>query len=45
MRIDHILISDTLKQQALACVIDKLPRQNERPSDHTPVVLHLGANI
>ncbi|MEY3410299.1 MAG: hypothetical protein RIS02_2026, partial [Pseudomonadota bacterium] len=25
--------------QATACVIDKVPRKNERPSDHTPVVL------
>ena len=44
MRIDHILISDALKQQAVACVIDKLPRKNERPSDHTPVVLTLAPN-
>jgi exodeoxyribonuclease-3 len=44
MRIDHILISDVLKQQAVACVIDKLPRKNERPSDHTPVVLTLAPN-
>jgi exodeoxyribonuclease-3 len=41
MRIDHILISDALKSCASACVIDKLPRKNERPSDHTPVVLTL----
>jgi exodeoxyribonuclease-3 len=41
MRIDHILISTALKARASACVIDKLPRKNERPSDHTPVVLSL----
>ena len=41
MRIDHILISSALKGRASACVIDKLPRKNERPSDHTPVVLTL----
>jgi exodeoxyribonuclease-3 len=41
MRIDHILISDALKARASSCVIDKLPRKNERPSDHTPVVLTL----
>ena len=41
MRIDHILISGALKDRASACVIDKLPRKNERPSDHTPVVLTL----
>jgi exodeoxyribonuclease-3 len=41
MRIDHILISTALKARASACVIDKMPRKNERPSDHTPVVLTL----
>jgi exodeoxyribonuclease III len=41
LRIDHILISTALKTRATACVIDKLPRKNERPSDHTPVVLTL----
>jgi len=25
------------------CLIDKLPRKNERPSDHAPVVVELGA--
>ncbi len=39
LRIDHILVSSSLKCHALACVIDKLPRKNERPSDHAPVVL------
>ena len=41
MRIDHILITETLKAKATSCVIDKLPRKNERPSDHTPVILTL----
>jgi exodeoxyribonuclease-3 len=41
LRIDHILISAALKTKALACVIDRAPRKNERPSDHTPVVLTL----
>jgi exodeoxyribonuclease-3 len=41
MRIDHILISQALKARARACWIDKTPRKNERPSDHTPVVLEL----
>jgi exodeoxyribonuclease III len=41
MRIDHILVSDTLKAKCIACVIDKAPRKLERPSDHTPVVLEL----
>jgi exodeoxyribonuclease-3 len=42
LRIDHILISDALKASATACVVDKGPRKNERPSDHAPVVLTLG---
>ena len=41
LRIDHILISQTLKARATACVIDRAPRKNERPSDHAPVVLTL----
>jgi exodeoxyribonuclease-3 len=38
LRIDHILVSDALKGRVTACAIDKLPRKNERPSDHAPVV-------
>jgi exodeoxyribonuclease-3 len=41
LRIDHILVSHALKDQDIACMIDKLPRKNERPSDHTPVVVTL----
>ena len=37
MRIDHILVSQALKERVRACSIDKLPRKNERPSDHAPV--------
>ena len=41
LRIDHILVSEALKPRVGACVIDKLPRKNERPSDHAPVVATL----
>lgn len=41
MRIDHILVSNALQSQVTACTIDKTPRKNERPSDHTPVVVTL----
>ncbi len=41
MRIDHILVSEPIKGLARACVIDKAPRKNERPSDHAPVVVTL----
>ena len=43
MRIDHILVSDALKNKCESCVIDKMPRKLERPSDHTPVVLTLNS--
>ncbi len=42
LRIDHILVSDALKGRVSACAIDKLPRKNERPSDHAPVLVTLG---
>jgi exodeoxyribonuclease-3 len=42
MRIDHILVSDSLKNACISCVIDKAPRKLERPSDHTPVILNIG---
>jgi exodeoxyribonuclease-3 len=41
LRIDHILVSEALKPRVSACLIDKLPRKNERPSDHAPVVVEL----
>jgi exodeoxyribonuclease-3 len=41
LRIDHILVSEALKARVSACVIDKAPRKNERPSDHAPVQLTL----
>jgi exodeoxyribonuclease-3 len=41
LRIDHILVSAALQPRVLACHIDKLPRKNERPSDHAPVVITL----
>ncbi|CAN5144468.1 exodeoxyribonuclease III [soil metagenome] len=43
LRIDYILVSDALKPEVASCVIDKLPRKNERPSDHVPVVLELSS--
>ncbi len=41
LRIDHILVGKALESRVSACVIDKLPRKNERPSDHAPVVVTL----
>jgi exodeoxyribonuclease-3 len=42
LRIDHILVGTALRSRVRACTIDKLPRKNERPSDHAPVWLELG---
>ncbi len=42
LRIDHILVSQALVPRVRACSIDKLPRKNERPSDHAPVLVTLG---
>ena len=41
LRIDHNLVSPALKPRVQACSIDKLPRKNERPSDHAPVLVTL----
>jgi exodeoxyribonuclease-3 len=41
LRIDHILVSSALQPAVTACVVDKLPRKNERPSDHAPVLATL----
>ena len=44
LRIDHILVSEPLRPQVKACVIDRVPRKWEKPSDHAPVVLELDQN-
>lgn len=44
LRIDHILLSDALKDLCDSCIIDKGPRGNERPSDHAPVIAELKFN-
>ena len=41
LRIDIILVSEALRGRVAACAIDKLPRKNERPSDHAPVIVTL----
>ncbi|MBU3609479.1 exodeoxyribonuclease III [Polynucleobacter wuianus] len=38
MRIDHILLSEALKEKCSASIIDKEPRTWEQPSDHAPVI-------
>jgi exodeoxyribonuclease-3 len=41
LRIDHILLTQALAQRCTACVIDKVPRKWEQPSDHAPVIATL----
>ena len=41
LRIDHILLSPALASRCTECIIDKVPRKWEQPSDHTPVVATL----
>ncbi len=38
MRIDHILLSEALKEKCSASIIDKEPRTWDQPSDHAPVI-------
>lgn len=38
LRIDHILLSEALKDKCIASIVDKEPRTWEQPSDHAPVV-------
>jgi exodeoxyribonuclease-3 len=41
MRIDHILLSSDLASRCQSCVIDRVPRKWEQPSDHAPVIATL----
>lgn len=43
IRIDHFLLSPAVADRLVACRIDKGPRAEEQPSDHTPVVLEIAA--
>lgn len=44
VRIDHLLLSPALASRLEKCEIDKGPRAQERPSDHTPILLQLRQN-
>ena len=41
LRIDHILVSEALRGEVKACIIDRVPRKWKQPSDHAPVVVEL----
>jgi len=37
-RLDHIMVTAPLAKECSACWVDKWPRQQPRPSDHTPLI-------
>lgn len=41
IRIDHFLLSPPVTDRLVSCTIDKAPRGEDSPSDHTPVILTL----
>lgn len=41
IRIDHFLLSPDIADRMKNCTIDKVPRGEEKASDHTPIVLEL----
>jgi exodeoxyribonuclease-3 len=41
LRIDHFLLSPQAADRLESCEIDRMPRNWEKPSDHTPVCLEL----
>ena len=41
LRIDHFLLSPPLADRLQNCYIDSNPRGQEKPSDHTPIVIEL----
>lgn len=41
IRIDHFLLSPAIASSIVSCEIDKAPRAEARPSDHTPIILTL----
>jgi exodeoxyribonuclease III len=41
IRIDHFLLSPSIAHRLKSCEIDTEPRAQEKPSDHTPIVLEL----
>ena len=41
IRIDHFLLSPALADRLVSCTIDRRPRAQLRPSDHTPIIVEL----
>ncbi len=42
LRIDHFLLSPSLADRLQNCYVDRDPRGQDKPSDHTPIVIELG---
>ncbi|MDJ0510533.1 MAG: exodeoxyribonuclease III [Crocosphaera sp.] len=40
-RIDHLYLTNKLYEKTVSCIIDIEPRKQERPSDHTPVIVEI----
>ncbi|VTU23682.1 exodeoxyribonuclease III [Variovorax sp. PBL-E5] len=43
LRIDHVLVSAPLVPRVKSCMIDRVPRKWEKPSDHAPVTIEIDA--
>ena len=41
IRIDHFLLSPAITDRFISCTVDRNPRDWEKPSDHTPVMLEI----
>ena len=41
LRIDHLLLSEPLAKACAGFRVDLIPRRNERPSDHAPVLVEI----
>lgn len=45
IRIDHFLLSREAGTMLKRCEIDKGPRAEEKPSDHTPILIELAGAV
>ncbi len=45
LRIDHILVSETLAGGCRSCHVERAMRKRERPSDHAPVIAELAPGV
>ena len=43
LRIDLVLASERMSKYCIASYVDIEPRQQERPSDHAPVIIEFAA--